>query len=117
MSQHPFESISNSAAFAKPATAATKPPTRSETFAPLRLVPADKVVVLGLVTTKRRESSSSSRSKPVSPMPNPLISPGRRALSRECGFATSVAGNAITGEAQRAKLDLLVRAARDLRPA
>jgi hypothetical protein len=39
------------------------------------------------------------------------------ALSPQCGFATSVAGNAITAEAQRAKLALLVRAALDFLPA
>jgi hypothetical protein len=39
------------------------------------------------------------------------------ALSPQCGFATSVAGNVITTEAQRAKLALLVRAARDFVPA
>jgi hypothetical protein len=37
----------------------------------------------------------------------------RLALSPQFGFATSIAGNAITAEAQRAKLALLVRAARD----
>jgi 5-methyltetrahydropteroyltriglutamate--homocysteine methyltransferase len=46
-----------------------------------------------------------------------LIDAGRLALSPQCGFATSVAGNAITPEAQRAKLALLVRAARDFLPA
>ena len=46
-----------------------------------------------------------------------LIDAERLALSPQCGFATSVAGNAITPEAQRAKLALLVRAARDFLPA
>ena len=41
----------------------------------------------------------------------------RLAISPQCGFATSVAGSAITSEAQRAKLALLVDAARDLLPA
>ena len=40
----------------------------------------------------------------------------RLALSPQCGFATSVAGNAITAEAQRAKLALLVRATREFLP-
>lgn len=90
---------------------------RSGTFDPLRLVPADKVVVLGLVTTK------SSRIEPLEQIKARLreassqIAAERLALSPQCGFATSVAGNAITPEAQRAKLALLVRAARDFLPA
>jgi 5-methyltetrahydropteroyltriglutamate--homocysteine methyltransferase len=90
---------------------------RSGTFGPLRLVPEDKTVVLGLVTTK------TSRIEPLEQIEarvreaSSLIDLGRLALSPQCGFATSVAGNAITPEAQRAKLALLVRAASDLLPA
>ena len=90
---------------------------RSGTLDPLRLVPADKVVVLGLVTTK------TSRIEPLEHIgarlaeASSLIDPERLAVSPQCGFATSVAGNAITPEAQRAKLALLVRAARDFLPA
>ena len=43
-----------------------------------------------------------------------VVDAARLALSPQCGFATSVVGNAITAEAQRAKVALLVRAARDL---
>jgi 5-methyltetrahydropteroyltriglutamate--homocysteine methyltransferase len=90
---------------------------RSGTFDPLRLVPAGKVVVLGLVTTK------TSRLEPLEQIQarlreaSSLIDSGRLALSPQCGFATSVGGNAITPEAQHAKLALLVRAARDFLPA
>jgi 5-methyltetrahydropteroyltriglutamate--homocysteine methyltransferase len=90
---------------------------RSGTFGPLRLVPEDKTVVLGLATTK------TSRIEPLEQIEarlreaSSLVDLGRLALSPQCGFATSVAGNAITPEAQRAKLALLVRAARDLLPA
>jgi len=89
---------------------------RSGTFDPLRLVPGGKVVVLGLVTTK------TSRVEPLEQIQvrlreaSSLIDADRLALSPQCGFATSVAGNAITAEAQRAKLALLVRAARDFLP-
>jgi methionine synthase II (cobalamin-independent) len=90
---------------------------RSGSFVPLRLVPDDKVVVLGLVTTK------TSRIEPLDEIEarlreaSSVISPDRLALSPQCGFATSVAGNAITPEAQRAKLARLVRASRDFLPA
>ena len=46
-----------------------------------------------------------------------MVDAERLALSPQCGFATSVTGNAITAKAQRAKLKLLVRAARDFLPA
>lgn len=90
---------------------------RSGTFGPLRLVPGDKVVVLGLVTTKRPlvEPLESIRARIGEA--RSVVDAERLALSPQCGFATSVAGNAITAEAQRAKLALLVRAARDFLPA
>jgi 5-methyltetrahydropteroyltriglutamate--homocysteine methyltransferase len=90
---------------------------RSGTFDPLRLVPGGKTVVLGLVTTK------TSRIEPIEQIQarldeaSALIDTERLALSPQCGFATSVAGNAITPQAQRAKLALLVRAAHDFLPA
>src|SRR5216684_1529558 len=46
-----------------------------------------------------------------------VVDAERLALSPQCGFATSVGGNAVTARAQRAKLALLVRAARDFLPA
>ena len=90
---------------------------RSGTFDPLRLVPADKVVVLGLVTTKTSRLEPLEQIKARLREASSLIDAERLALSPQCGFATSVAGNAITPEAQRAKLALLVRAARDYLPA
>lgn len=86
---------------------------RSGTFDPLRLVPADKVAVLGLVTTKTSRLESPEQIKARVREASSLIDADRLALSPQCGFATSVAGNAITPEAQHAKLALLVRAARD----
>ena len=90
---------------------------RSGTFDPLRLVPGDKVVVLGLVTTKTSQVEPLEQIEARLHEARSLIDAERLALSPQCGFATSVAGNAITPEAQRAKLALLVRAARDFLPA
>jgi len=90
---------------------------RSGTFDPLRLVPSDKVVVLGLVTTKTSQIEPLEHIQARLREASALIDAERMALSPQCGFATSVAGNAITSEAQRAKLALLVRAARDFLPA
>ena len=89
---------------------------RSGTFTPLRLVPDDKVVVLGLVTTKTSRIETLEQIKSRLLEASSLVDAERLALSPQCGFATSVAGNAITPEAQRAKLSLLVRAAHDFLP-
>lgn len=90
---------------------------RSGTFGPLRLVPADKVAVLGLVTTKTSRIETLEQIKARLGEARSVVDADRLALSPQCGFATSVAGNAITAEAQRAKLALLVRAAREFLPA
>ena len=74
-------------------------------------------VVLGLVTTKTSRIESLEQIKARLREASSLIEAERLALSPQCGFATSVAGNAITPESQRAKLALLVRAARDFLPA
>ena len=75
---------------------------RSGSFEPLREIPDDKVAVLGLVTTKtpRRETPAALtvRIKEASQ----FVPLERLALSPQCGFSTSVVGNCITGEDQRA---------------
>ena len=84
---------------------------RSGSFGALRLVPDDKVVVLGLVTTKTSALEPAATLVARLRQASELIDAGRLAISPQCGFATSVAGNAITEEAQRAKLQLLVQTA------
>jgi 5-methyltetrahydropteroyltriglutamate--homocysteine methyltransferase len=86
---------------------------RSGSFDPLRLVPGDKVVVLGLVTTKTSRVEPLDQIRARLGQARSVVDADRLALSPQCGFATSAAGNAITAEAQHAKLALLVRAARD----
>ncbi|MGN6176334.1 MAG: cobalamin-independent methionine synthase II family protein [Streptosporangiaceae bacterium] len=87
---------------------------RSGTFDALDLVPGDKVVVLGLVTTKTSRVESAQDLAARLKQAGTRIGSDRLAISPQCGFATSSAGNAITPEAQRAKLALLVRAAQDV---
>jgi 5-methyltetrahydropteroyltriglutamate--homocysteine methyltransferase len=87
---------------------------RSGTFDPLRLVPGDKVVVLGLVTTKTSRVESVQEITARVEQASTRIEPERLALSPQCGFATSAAGNSITAEAQRAKLAVLVEVAQGL---
>jgi 5-methyltetrahydropteroyltriglutamate--homocysteine methyltransferase len=84
---------------------------RSGSFEPLAEVPEDKIVVLGLVTTKsgRRETVDelAARVREASA----FLPLERLAISPQCGFATSVLGNALTLEDEKAKLETLVRTA------
>jgi 5-methyltetrahydropteroyltriglutamate--homocysteine methyltransferase len=85
---------------------------RSGDFEPLRHVPEDKVVVLGLVTTKsaRRETVEelAGRIREAAR----IVPLERLALSPQCGFATSILGNALTIEDERAKLRTIAETAR-----
>jgi 5-methyltetrahydropteroyltriglutamate--homocysteine methyltransferase len=87
---------------------------RSGDFEPLREVPDDKAVVLGLVTTKtsRRESVDelATRIREAAR----YIALDRLALSPQCGFATSVVGNALSLDDQRAKLRTIVETAAEV---
>jgi len=87
---------------------------RSGSFDPLRLVPPDKTVVLGLVTTKTSRLETAQELADRIRQAASLVGADRLAISPQCGFATSAAGNSITPQAQRAKLALLVQVAADL---
>ena len=84
---------------------------RSGGFEPLRLVPDDRMVVLGLVTTKsgRRETVEELERRTREAAQH--IDLERLAISPQCGFATSVIGNAITVEDERVKLHTIAEAA------
>ena len=88
--------------------------SRSGDFAPLADVPEDRVAVLGLVTTKKpeleTEAELTSRIKEASR----YVPLERLALSPQCGFASTMAGNQISQEEQRAKLELVGRVARSV---
>lgn len=89
---------------------------RSGTFDPLAEVPEDKMVVLGLVTTKtpRRETVEElvGRIRAASA----YVPIERLALSPQCGFASSVIGNVLSVEDQRAKLRMIVETAASVWP-
>jgi 5-methyltetrahydropteroyltriglutamate--homocysteine methyltransferase len=84
---------------------------RSGTFEPLVKVPEDKMVVLGLVTTKtpRRETIEelAGRIREATA----FVPLERLALSPQCGFATSIIGNALSLDDERAKLRTIVETA------
>jgi 5-methyltetrahydropteroyltriglutamate--homocysteine methyltransferase len=85
---------------------------RSGDFAPLEKVPDDKVVVLGLVTTKWPREETEKELMARIEQASRYIPLDRLALSTQCGFASVARGNAITPETQRAKLGLVSRVAR-----
>ena len=87
---------------------------RSGTFEPLRFVPPGRVVVLGLVTTKTPVLESRDDLKRRVEAAARYVDADRLCLSPQCGFASTVDGNALTLDQQRAKLDLIVQTAADL---
>jgi 5-methyltetrahydropteroyltriglutamate--homocysteine methyltransferase len=85
---------------------------RSGTFEPLRFVPEDRVVVLGLVTTKKpRVETREELERRVREAAN-VVPLERLALSPQCGFASTWEGNRITPEQQRRKLEVVAQTAR-----
>jgi 5-methyltetrahydropteroyltriglutamate--homocysteine methyltransferase len=87
---------------------------RAGDFSPLRLVPKGKVVVLGLVTSKRgaledkddlkRRIDEAARYLPLEQL----------ALSPQCGFASGERGNKLSVDEEKAKLELIVEVAHDV---
>jgi 5-methyltetrahydropteroyltriglutamate--homocysteine methyltransferase len=87
---------------------------RSGGFEPLRFVPKGKMVVLGLVTTKRPELESKDKLKRRIDEAARYVPLDQICLSGQCGFASSVEGNALTHDEQVAKLRLIVETAREV---
>jgi 5-methyltetrahydropteroyltriglutamate--homocysteine methyltransferase len=80
---------------------------RSGDFAPLRFVPKGKRVVLGLVSTKRPTLESKDDIKRRIDEATRFLALEQLCLSPQCGFSSTVHGNEITVDVQRAKLDLV----------
>src|SRR5881296_3836757 len=85
---------------------------RSGGFEPLRAVPEDRFVVLGLVTTKKPRVESVDELRERIAEAARLIPLDRLALSPQCGFASTMAGNRISPEDQRRKLSRVAETAR-----
>ncbi len=87
---------------------------RAGGFAPLRFVPHDRIVALGLVSTKtpaledpdalRRRVDEAARFVPIENL----------ALTAQCGFASVAVGNELGWDDQRRKLELIVETARKI---
>jgi 5-methyltetrahydropteroyltriglutamate--homocysteine methyltransferase len=87
---------------------------RSGTFEPLRFVPDDQIVVLGLVTTKTPELESKDTLKRRVEEAAKYVDIDRLCLSGQCGFASTVEGNSLTIDEERAKLELIAQTAEEI---
>jgi 5-methyltetrahydropteroyltriglutamate--homocysteine methyltransferase len=87
---------------------------RSGGFEPLEHVPEDRTVVLGLVTTKKPALERADTLKRRIEEASRFVPLDRLALSPQCGFASTEAGNALTAEDQAAKLKLVADVAHEV---
>jgi 5-methyltetrahydropteroyltriglutamate--homocysteine methyltransferase len=85
---------------------------RAGTFEPLRFVPRDKSVVLGLVSSKLPELEPPDQLMRRIDEASRYIPLDRLALSPQCGFASAMEGNLLTEDDQWRKLQLVVDTAR-----
>jgi 5-methyltetrahydropteroyltriglutamate--homocysteine methyltransferase len=87
---------------------------RSGDFEPLGHIPEDRVVVLGLVSSKKGALESKDALKRRIDMAARHVPLDRLALSTQCGFASTEEGNAVTPEQQSAKLRLVAETAKEI---
>jgi 5-methyltetrahydropteroyltriglutamate--homocysteine methyltransferase len=87
---------------------------RSGGFEPLRFVPPGKMVVLGLVTTKRGELEDADALRRRIDQAAAFMPLDQICLSPQCGFSSTVEGNLLTADEQFAKLRLIAQVARDV---
>jgi 5-methyltetrahydropteroyltriglutamate--homocysteine methyltransferase len=87
---------------------------RSGTFEPLRFVPKGKMVVLGLVTTKKGALEKKDDLKRRIDQAAKILPLDQLCLSPQCGFSSTVDGNALSVEEEKAKLRLVVETAREV---
>ena len=87
---------------------------RAGTFAPLRFVPKDKVVVLGLVSTKVPDIETVEDLKRRIDAASKYLPLEQLAISPQCGFASDVVGNLVSEDDQKRKLEVVVETARQV---
>jgi 5-methyltetrahydropteroyltriglutamate--homocysteine methyltransferase len=80
---------------------------RSGTFEPLKYVPQDRTVVLGLVSSKRPTLETADELKSRVSQASKIVPLERLALSPQCGFASTEEGNRLSEADQRKKLELV----------
>jgi 5-methyltetrahydropteroyltriglutamate--homocysteine methyltransferase len=87
---------------------------RAGNFTPLRFVPKNKYVVLGLISSKTPVLEDKAALRARVDDATRHVSLDRLAVSPQCGFASVDTGNPVTPQAQEAKLSLVVELARDI---
>ncbi len=87
---------------------------RSGDFAPLRFVPKGKVVILGLVTTKLPQLETKDELKRRIEEAAKYCPLDQLALSPQCGFSSTIEGNDVTLEDEKAKLRLVIDVAKEV---
>jgi 5-methyltetrahydropteroyltriglutamate--homocysteine methyltransferase len=90
---------------------------RSGTFEPLRYVPDDRIVVLGLVSTKKPRLETVDELTTRIDEAARIVPLERLAISPQCGFASTEEGNRVSVEDQRRKLEVVAETARRVWPA
>ena len=87
---------------------------RAGGFEPLRMVPKDKMVVLGLVTSKSGRLESKDDIKRRIDQAAKFIDLDQLCLSPQCGFASTEEGNVLAEDEQWAKLRMIVEIAQEV---
>jgi len=87
---------------------------RAGSFEPLRLLPKDRVAVLGLVTTKTGQLESKDEIKRRIGEAAQFADIDQLCLSPQCGFASTEEGNALAEDEQWAKLAMIVEVASEI---
>ncbi len=87
---------------------------RAGDFTPLRFLSPNKIAVLGLVTSKKPELESKDALKKRLDEASKLVPLDRLAISPQCGFASTIGGNRLTVDQEKAKIRLCVDVAHDV---
>ncbi|MBZ5635571.1 MAG: methionine synthase [Acidobacteriia bacterium] len=87
---------------------------RAGTFEPLRFVPRNKTVVLGLVSSKLPQMEPQDQVVRRIEEATKYVPLENLALSPQCGFASTMEGNLLTEEEQWSKLGLVAKTARQV---
>jgi 5-methyltetrahydropteroyltriglutamate--homocysteine methyltransferase len=87
---------------------------RSGGFEPLRFVPPGKIVVLGLITTKRGDLEDRDLLLRRIDEASQFVDVDQLCLSPQCGFSSTLEGNDLTHEQQADKLRLVVDVANEV---
>ena len=87
---------------------------RAGGFEPLRYLSPNKIAVLGLVTSKKPQLESKGDLKRRIEEASKFAPLDRLALSPQCGFASTIGGNRLTVEEEKAKIRLCVETAQEV---